>query len=1225
MPSPWLAVGAETDPLVRARQLQRSWERLLGDASLGAELPRQATAGLRPTIVESWRRSLAGGLDPTELLAPIEVDLPEVQERWLEHPLGSAAHVLAAQLRVVAEETNSLVVVTDASGLLLHIDGAEWLKDRAREMNLLEGARYSETADGTNGIGTALAADHPLQVFAFEHFNQRHHHWVCSGAPVHDPVSGRIVGLIDVSSLWKSAHPRTLELVATAARAMERCLLDTRRDQDARLRRRYSDLMTRSTDMLVNADGYVLDGDGPPRSTPLDVPEGGGEIVLDDGSLAVAEPLGHGEAHLVRRRGSRGSKPAPVATLERAEVRAHELAAEQAAVRQVAALVAQESSPDHLFAVVANQVARVFDVPLVRLVRYEPDCSVVVAGFSEGSDDPFPIGSRWPLGSPGVLASVRHSGRPARIENFAQMAGQTAAAVRRSGIRSAVASPVEVEGRLWGAMVIASPRPRPLPEDAELRLTDFTELVATAIANAESRAAVGRLAEEQAALRRVATLVARGVSAEELFSAVSDEVGRLVGAEVALARFEPDGSGMLVVGMTQGIPVVSVGTRWELEDFLASTAVYRTGRPARSDHTGHRDASGPIADSLRQMNFVSTVAAPITVEGSLWGVITVNDQHEPLPPDTEERVGKFTELVATAIADAESRAELGELLEELAALGRVATLVARGVSPEEIFNAVSVEVGRLFGAEAGIARFEADGPGLVFAGLSAGIRGISVGTRWELEDFLACTEVYRTGRPARSESRGWQGASGPIADVLRQNDPVSMVAAPIVVEGDLWGAITVADTHGSLPPNAEERVAKFTEVVAIAIANANSRTELAASEARTYDLAREQASLRRVATLVAEGASADKLFAVVAEEVADVLDIPVVSVQRFEADGTFTVLGIAGETSFTADSRWLVEDERLAGMIVAHGRPARNEDYSMKAGPLEADITGDTMTSTVGVPIVVEGGIWGFMVGAAGPGKSIPDGTEERLEKFTELLGTAVANAQSRAELAASRARIIAAGDDARRRIERNLHDGAQQRLVTLAVALRRAEAKLPGGLDEQRMELTRVVEGLASAVEDLRELSRGIHPSVLTEGGLSPALKALGRRSSIRVKLDIQFERRLPDQVEVATYYTVSEALTNASKHSGATCVWISLRVEDDLLHLSIRDDGAGGADASQGSGIIGLTDRIEALGGTIQIDSPLGGGTRIAVEIPIADSTEGRTEPSERPWPVATPITPR
>ena len=200
-------------------------------------------------------------------------------------------------------------------------------------------------------------------------------------------------------------------------------------------------------------------------------------------------------------------------------------------MRQVATLVARESSPDQLFAVVAEQVARIFDVPHVRLVRYEPDGSVVVGGFSEGDHEPFPIGSRWPLDSPGVIAIVRETGRPARVEDYADVPGEIAAVARGAGMRSAVASPIVVEGRLWGAMVVLSPRREPLPEDTESRLTDFTELVATAIANAESRAAVARLADEQAALRRVATLVAQGVSPPDLFQAVAEEVGRLLPVE----------------------------------------------------------------------------------------------------------------------------------------------------------------------------------------------------------------------------------------------------------------------------------------------------------------------------------------------------------------------------------------------------------------------------------------------------------------------------------------------------------------------------------------------------------------------------------------------------------------------------------------------------------------------------------------------------------------------
>src|SRR4051794_7031749 len=301
MPSPWLAVGVHTDPLVRARALQTRWDHLLGEGALGGEISPEATAGLRPTIIESWRRTLATGLEPIDLLPSIDADPSETREHWLEHPLGLLRHVLVEPLQMLAEESNSLVQVTDASGLTLYLGGAERLKARAAEMNLVEGARCSETVNGTNGVGTALATDHPVQVFAFEHFSEHHREWVCSGAPIHDRVSGRLVGIIDLSSPWRIAHPRSLELVTTAARTTEQCLLETRRDHDARLRRRYGDLMTKSTDLLVNREGYALIGDDPTHPQPLEVPENGGEIAMGDGLLAVAEPLGRGEAYLVRR------------------------------------------------------------------------------------------------------------------------------------------------------------------------------------------------------------------------------------------------------------------------------------------------------------------------------------------------------------------------------------------------------------------------------------------------------------------------------------------------------------------------------------------------------------------------------------------------------------------------------------------------------------------------------------------------------------------------------------------------------------------------------------------------------------------------------------------------------------------------------------------------------------------------------------------------------------
>ena len=340
-----------------------------------------------------------------------------------------------------------------------------------------------------------------------------------------------------------------------------------------------------------------------------------------------------------------------------------------------------------------------------------------------------------------------------------------------------------------------------------------------------------------------------------------------------------------------------------------------------------------------------------------------------------------------------------------------------------------------------------------------------------------------------------------------------------------------------------------------------------------------------------------------------------IGLARYENEHEISVLAIRGQSPeiLRTGVRLPLDGDSVNARILRTGRSARLNFAEEGSGSIAEVLRRDNVNATVGAPIVVDGALWG-MIGASWRGDDQPPAdAEKRLEKFAELVATAIANTDSRAELAGSRARIIAAGDDARRRIERDLHDGAQQRLITLTAALRRADAKLPTGADELRADLTRVAEGLTTAVDELRELSRGIHPSILTEGGLSPALKALGRRSPVRVKLDMGFEQRLSDHVEVAAYYTVSEALTNASKHANATRVWVSLRVDHDMLRLSIRDDGVGGADSNRGSGLTGLRDRIEALGGRIKIESPSGSGTLIEVEIPIGGPADRNDEPDE------------
>jgi signal transduction histidine kinase len=229
-----------------------------------------------------------------------------------------------------------------------------------------------------------------------------------------------------------------------------------------------------------------------------------------------------------------------------------------------------------------------------------------------------------------------------------------------------------------------------------------------------------------------------------------------------------------------------------------------------------------------------------------------------------------------------------------------------------------------------------------------------------------------------------------------------------------------------------------------------------------------------------------------------------------------------------------------------------------------------------------------------------------RLAGFTELLATAIANAGAQAEVTASRARIVAAADQARRRIERDLHDGAQQRLVSLALKLRAAQAAVPPELGGQ---LDEAVAEATGALEELTEIARGIHPAILAERGLGAALKALARRSPIPVDLQVRAGERLPEPVEVSAYYVVAEALTNAAKHSGASEVSVEVEVAGDVLHVAARDDGAGGAGLARGTGLAGLKDRVEALGGRIFLDSRPGAGTSLKAEFPLTAANDGVT----------------
>src|SRR5580693_8546671 len=339
---------------------------------------------------------------------------------------------------------------------------------------------------------------------------------------------------------------------------------------------------------------------------------------------------------------------------------ARQLAEEQAALRRVATLVARGESPEAVFTAVLEEVGRLLPVDLATMCRYEPDRTETFVATWGPAGERFPVGSRWPLEGYNLGPLVFDTGRPARLDRYADSSsGPLGAAAREAGICSAVGAPIIVEGNLWGAIFAASTLEQPLPAGTEARLASFTELVATAIANTESRAALARLAEEQAALRRVATLVARGAAPEEVFTAVAGEVGQLLPVDqAALCRYEPDDTLTFVAQWGSVTARFPVGSRWKLGGHNVGTLVFQTGRPARVDYNV-KTSSGALGASIREVGFRSAIGTPILVEGRLWGTISVASQREqPLPADTEARLVSFTELVATAIANADSRAEL---------------------------------------------------------------------------------------------------------------------------------------------------------------------------------------------------------------------------------------------------------------------------------------------------------------------------------------------------------------------------------------------------------------------------------------------------------------------------------------------------------------------------------------------------------------------------------------
>lgn len=704
------------------------------------------------------------------------------------------------------------------------------------------------------------------------------------------------------------------------------------------------------------------------------------------------------------------------------------------------------------------------------------------------------------------------------------------------------------------------------------------------------------LASELAALRDAAGLIARGASAVVVLESVARHVASAVGADfLEILQFEERDQPMVVAAWAARHDGMVDLDRWPLDEDTVARRIVDTRAPVR-EISSFAVQDGASSITRQRYGVKSSVGVPVLFQSKVWGAILVHSiGGRPLPDETEGRLLDFTELVTSAVANSTAQAAIKELATDQSALLRVAELVAREAPPGEVFAAVAEELGQLLSvAGAKMLRYESDDTATFLASWGPLEAGLPTGSKVSVVGTSVTGQIIATGRTARVDDFG--AATGEIAAIQRSVGMRSAVGAPIIVDAHVWGALIVGSVDDPpLPPETEQRMAKFADLIAVALSNLEARVAL-------HSLADEQAALRRVATVVARE-DWPVTSATIVREVALLLRVQGAVMLRYETDETVTVLAAWGEPDMTkyVDQRLPFQGDNTAAEVWRTRQAARQENFAYAAGGLAELSRREGITCAVASPVIVENQLWGAIIVVTTESELLPADTEDRVGQFTELVATAIGNMKSRSDLIESRARIVQTADLTRRRFERDLHDGIQQRLVGVALDLHLVQQSLPVNLERPRIKLAGIAAQLSDALEHLRELSRGLHPAILSEGGLDPAIRSLARRSPVPAQLHIEPIPRMTDTIEVAAYYVVSEALANAGKHANASRVDITLRCHDGHLEVTVTDNGQGGADPATGSGLTGLVDRAEALGGTVSVQSPQGNGTRLIATLPV------------------------
>ncbi len=857
-----------------------------------------------------------------------------------------------------------------------------------------------------------------------------------------------------------------------------------------------------------------------------------------------------------------------------------ERAREQSELRQVAEIAAAGADPAEVFSAVTRSASALLDglpTMLQRFVDHESADLLAVHGFA--ADVPR-AGKRVTVDPDGVTAEVQRTGRPARIDDYLKEPANRLA--MQVGLRASVGVPVAVGGRPWGVLV-ASSMQTALPPAAERRLSLIAETGAAAIAGAHARGELRALADEQAALRRVAELVARGVGQDEIFDALTAEATGLIEEPTTLIRFD-DAHNCTVVG-TSGGPA-AVGSLVNTEEGSLVALIQRTRRPARIDD-GERP--GRIDGGGRRHDYggSSEVGVPIIVGVRLWGMLSATSSGRRLATATEHRLRQFVGILAVAVVNGEARQKLTDLADEQAALRRVAELAAHNAPAEQVLQAVASEAAALAGVEfTTLLRYEQDGSTQIVA-LDGAPDGVVLGMRAPGTGDGAVQRVWRTRQPARIDDLATM--SGVWPQLAHRYGFTASAAVPIVIRGDLWGALVAVGRGEAFPRPIEEHLANFAELAGTAVSAADARQELRL-------LAEEQAALRRVAELVARGANLDEVFMAAATEASTLLGRLAAALMRFDGD-TAVVVAVCN-SPVPLGMGVPIDDGNDLGILRRTGRPTRTDSF---AGTSLADIAiALGVGAGVAVPVTVEGRVWGALT-ASTPDSPLPAGSEERLTPFAELVAAAIGNAENKAKLTASRARVVATADETRRRLQRDVHDGAQQRLVHTIIALKLAQQALPPE-DPASALLLQGLNNAERANSELRDVVRGILPSSLTHGGLRSGLETLVADLALPVDLTV-LAPRLPAHIETTAYFVVAEAMTNVVKHAHANRATVDVAVDDQTLVIDIRDDGVGGADPTGGTGLTGLFDRVEASDGTLTVTSSDGAGTAIHATIPVRE----------------------